>query len=339
MGAARAAAAAQSEDDLVGRLKVISLNNEKLEPIARANDLSTLAVVAANWGLSQFWAETRDEVILPSAHLLPAGLRNGVLVNLAEFRLYYFKGGALVQTAPVGIGVAGLETPLGSTSVVRKMANPTWTPTPEARADHPDWPKVIPPGPDNPMGLFALYLGWRYIAIHGNQDQFGIGRPYTRGCIRLLPEDIEPLFKVVPIGTQVEVVKQPVKLGWHESELFLEAEPDSAQFDELNTEGKFTEKPAEDLTGWITAAAGDRAHDVDWPTVTAALERRNGIPTQITNVTTHPIDIFAPTMALRESLGAFMEASKGFAAKAKPPQEPSAEELLREHRLRFPYNI
>jgi L,D-transpeptidase ErfK/SrfK len=331
-------------DDLVGRLNVGALDNQKLEGLARENDLSTLSVMAANWGISQFWPDSADKILLPTAHILPQGARDGILVNVAEFRLYYFKDRVLVLTAPIGTGVDGLQTPLGDTKVVRKMKDPAWYPTPEARAEHPDWPVMVPPGPDNPMGQYALYLGWKYMAIHGSNDDFGIGRPYTRGCIRLYREDIKTLYPLAPIGTPVQVVDQRVKLGWHAGELFLEAQPDAAQFAELGVQKSFTIQKGDDMKATIMAAAGARANDIDWDVASIALERRSGVPTQITNVNSHYVNIYEPNLALSENLRALLRPSFGFAPTSKPSAkptrpEPSDAELLREHRLKFPYNI
>ena len=337
-----AAAQAQAPDDLVGRLRLVSLDNQKLEDVARANDVSVPNTVAANWGLSEFFAETRDRVLLPRAHLLPKGLRDGILVNRSEFQLYYIKGGVVLFTAPIGLGEDGAETPVGVTKIVRKMKNPGWTPTPAARAEHPDWPAYWPPGPDNPMGQYAMYLAWQYLAIHGNPDPFGIGRLETRGCIRLYPEDIKPLFGMVPIGTKVEVVDQPVLLGWHEGELFLEAQPDATQREDLAVRGSFILDPAPDLKDWILASAGGRAADIDWQVANDTLQRRSGIPTQITAVSAHPVNIFEPQMLLSEGLSNFLKTQRGFAPKlgVKPAENrPSYQDIIQQHRLKFPYNV
>ncbi len=329
-------------DDLVGRLRVVPLYKEKLEDVARANDVSVPNTAAANWGISEFFADTRERVLLPRAHLLPEGLRNGILVNRAEFRLYYIKGGVVLFTAPIGLGEDGLDTPAGTSRVVRKKEHPSWIPTPEALEAHPEWPRYWPPGPDNPMGQYAMYLGWQYIAIHGNSDVYGIGRLSTRGCIRLYPEDIKSLFAMVPVGTKVEVVDQPVKLGWHDGELFLEAQADEAQRAELAVKGSFTLKPGPNLKDWISGQAGGRAHDVNWQVVADTLARRSGIPSQITGLISHRVNIFEPEMLLSEGLSNFLKAQRGFDAKgpAKPPENrPAYEDIIKAHRLKFPYNI
>ena len=332
----------QVRDDLVGRLRLVSLDDQKLSDVARANDVSTPNAAAANWGLSEFFPETREKVLMPRAHILPDGMRDGILINRSEYRLYYIKGGVVEFTAPIGLGDVGLETPVGTTKIVRKMQNPSWIPTAAARAVHPELPAVWPPGPDNPMGLFAMYLGWPLYAIHGNPDAFGIGRQSTRGCIRLFPEDIEPLYNMVPIGTAVQVIDQPVKLGWHAGELFIEAQPDEAQRTELAIKGSFTPKlPPAGLKDWITSAVGTRGQDVDWQTVDDTLARPSGVPVQVTSIA-REVNIFEPNMLLSEGLTKFLKTQRGFAAKApaKPGEHrPSYEEIIKEHMLKFPYNI
>jgi L,D-transpeptidase ErfK/SrfK len=278
-------------DDLAGKLRMTTLDNALVADVARQNDVSTLEVLAANFGLDRFHPVTQESVLLPTAHVLPEGPRAGILINLAEYRLYYFMEARLVLSAPIGIGQEGNETPLGQTTVLRKQKAPTWVPTPGTHADVPDLPPFIPPGPENPLGDYALYLGWPTYLIHGTNDPYGIGRRFSRGCIRLYPEDIETLFNMVPIGTQVTVVNEPVKLGWHEGELFLEAHPDFAQLEELRLKLSFTQRKAENLSSEIIAAAGERERDLDWVAVRSALERRSGVPVQITSTKTHPVDI------------------------------------------------
>src|SRR5262249_50817469 len=155
--------------------------------------------------------------LLPTAHLLPDAKREGIVVNLAEYRLYYFKDGQVVMTAPIAHGEEGHNTPLGETTIVRKKKDPTWIPTASAREDFPGLAAVVPPGPNNPLGGRALYLNWPTYIIHGAYDPYAIGRRLTRGCVRLYEVDIEKLFDLAPVGTKVTVVDQPVKLGWHEN--------------------------------------------------------------------------------------------------------------------------
>ena len=331
-------------EDLVGRLKVASLHNEPVTALARKNSVSIPSVLAANWGLDEILVQSREDIVLPTAHILPKGLRDGILINRAEFRLYYLKDGALIASVPIGIGIPGKETPLGKTFIVRKQKNPIWRPTPEARREHPDWPIELESGPFNPLGAYALYLGWPAYLIHGSNNDFGIGWPFTRGCIRLYADDMENLYTVVPVDTRVEVVDQPVKFGWHADELFVEAHPDLSQLHELRERQAFTMKKAEDMSAIITKFAGARAADVDWAIVTAALERRSGIPTQITSLTSHPIDLGEPKIAMQGIIErAMRKTQNGFAsgtvAKRTPEQQRAVEEMLKEQLRKDPYNI
>lgn len=278
-------------DDLAGRLHITALNNEFVADTARRFGLTATEVLAANWEINPFEPQTRERVVMPTAHLLPAGSRDGIVINLAEYRLYYFKDGALRLSAPVGFGAEGLETPRGETTIVRKQKAPVWHPTASTREDFPDLPSAVPPGPDNPLGSHALYLGWPTYLIHGTIDDYGIGRRYTRGCIRLFPEDIEALFNLVEVGTPVRVIDEPVKLGWHQGELFIEAHPDFEQLEELRLKLSFEAKSSESIDNEIRTEAGHRASDIDWFVVRSVLARRSGIPTQITAPISHPINI------------------------------------------------
>jgi L,D-transpeptidase ErfK/SrfK len=201
---------------------------------------------------------------------------------MPERRLYAFEKGYLTADYPVGIGRDNLETPLGRTTIVEKRVGPTWRPTAQARRDDPDLPAVVPPGPDNPLGTHALYLGWRNYLIHGTNKVYAIGRRASRGCIRLYPDDIKALFDAVEIGTPVAVVNEPVKLGWRSGELYLEAHPTLAQGRELEEKGSFQPVAAPEARRLVLAAAGEQAVRIDWEAVATALGQRRGVPVQIT---------------------------------------------------------
>jgi L,D-transpeptidase ErfK/SrfK len=332
--------AASHGDDLVGLLKVGTLDNEPVIPLARKHDLSTPSVMAANFGVDELLPQTRRDVLIPTAHVLPAGLRDGILINLAEYRLYYLKDGKLLDSAPIGIGIPGKETPTGKTKVVAKKKDPAWYPTPQARKEHPDWPTSIEPGLTNPLGAHAIYLGWPTYLIHGSTNDFGIGRPFTRGCIRMFADDVERLFNSVPVGTAVEVVDQPVKLGWHAGEIFIEAHPDLEQLDELRARLAFTPKPAPDLNDKISAFAGARAGDVDWDVVREALERRAGVPVQISSPKTRAVALFEPGAALHGGLAAALKKGReGLSAQAVANRARVLELLQQEQLRKDPYGI
>ncbi|HUZ74195.1 MAG TPA: L,D-transpeptidase family protein [Stellaceae bacterium] len=276
-------AQAAERSDLIGIPTVFQTREEDtLLDIARAYDLGYVEIRAANPGIDPWLPGAGRVLSLPTQHLLPDAPHRGIVINLAELRLYYFPPKGEPRTFPIGIGGEGKETPVGRTEIVRKQTHPTWFPTASERAEDPDLPTMVPPGPDNPMGDFALYLGWPGYAIHGSNKPYSIGRRDSSGCIRMYPEDIETLFKLVGPGTQVTVVDQPVKLGWSAGELYLEIHPDQADADSIEATGKprsFLGVDADDL---VIKAAGTQAYRLDWYTIHLEEAKRSGIVVQIT---------------------------------------------------------
>lgn len=253
--------------------------DETLLDIARTNRLGILELMAANPGMDPWIPREGGVVILPLMRILPDAPESGIVLNLAERRLYLFRGESKkVQSWPVGIGRLGFTTPLGQTHIARKAKNPTWYPTQEARAENPELPAAVPPGPDNPMGRYALYLGWPQYAIHGTNRPWGIGRCISRGCIRLYPEDIENLYEQVEVGTEVTVVDQMAKLAWHQGQLHLEVHPSRMQLDQLEKIGGFPFEPIEGLLDLIKEAAGDKAKSLDLRAIARAERQRRGVP-------------------------------------------------------------
>jgi L,D-transpeptidase ErfK/SrfK len=270
--------------EVVGRIGVhFVTKGETLLDIARGHGLGILEVMTANPSVDPWIPPQGQLVILPLLRILPDAPREGVVINLAERRLYYYAGGSDdVRSWPIGIGRLGFKTPLGETRITRKKVDPTWYPTEETRADNPDLPQVVPAGPDNPMGRHALYLAWPQYAVHGTNQPWGIGRHVSRGCIRLYPEDIEALFGLTKIGTKVTVVDQPAKLAWSQGKLYLEIHPSRAQLDELEETGRFAAEPLDGLREMIEAAAGDHLNRLDPIAIARAERERRGIPQMIT---------------------------------------------------------
>jgi len=275
---------ARPADDLVGELRLYSARYEDtLMDVARAFNLGYAELVVANPTVDAWLPGLGAQVLLPTAHLLPDAPREGIVVNLSDQRIYWFPpGGAPIQTFAIGIGQEGLGTPMGTTSVVRKKERPTWIPTAEKRKEDPDLPAVVPPGPDNPMGEYALYLGWPLYAIHGTNEPDAIGRRVTRGCIRLYPEGIERLYRQAPVGTRVTVVDQAAKVGWSGGDLFVDIHPTRADVDLIEERRDFTPKPVPGLRDLIMRKAGGEAGRIDWSVVDAAERRRDGVPVRIT---------------------------------------------------------
>ncbi len=283
-GALSAPSTAQEQKEIIGQnwLHVIK-DGETLIRLARDSDLGVLEVMAVNPGIDPWIPEVGTTIIMPDAHILPNVQREGLIVNLAELRLYYIPGdGSPARTSAIGVGRGAFTTPLGATTIVRKRANPVWYPTASTREDDPTLPSSVPSGPDNPLGLHALYLGWATYLIHGTNKPPGVGRRVSRGCIRMYPEAVERLFDVVKVGTKVQVISQPVKLGWKDAELFIEVHPSHAQIDQLEVEERFDNEPVIDFDQNIVDMAGLQSYRLNWPVIRSALRERRGLPIKIT---------------------------------------------------------
>lgn len=271
-----------ADDEILGEVEVYNAKAEDtLIDLARDRGLGYVELAAANPRVDPWLPPEGEEIVLPHGHLLPSPPRTGIVINLADQRLYYFPPHGRPQSFAIGIGRQNHVTPLGTTKIVAKRQNPTWTPPPSARAEDPSLPKVVPPGPENPLGTHALYLEWPSYLIHGTNKPYGIGRRVSFGCIRLYPEDIEQLFDVTERGTEVRVVDQPIKVGWYRNELYLEAHPTLSQASEIEDNGELTYEDAAGSRDLILAAAGDAAHRVDWETVETVVRERRGIPVPI----------------------------------------------------------
>lgn len=280
---------ADADDDLVGRMSShVTVFEDNLLNVARANDLGFVELRAANPDIDPWLPGADARIILPTAHLLPDAPREGLVINLAEMRLYYFlEPGGVPVTYPIGIGREGWTTPTGSSRIVRKAEEPSWYPPESIRAERPELPAVIGPGEDNPLGDHALYLDWPAYLIHGTNRPWGIGRRVSSGCIRMYPEDIAALFETVPVNTLVTVVDQPVKLGWIDGALYVEAHPTQSQADMLEIEGRFDAVVPDGILGTVEAYAAQTdatqsdGRPVDWAAVLAAVKERRGYPVRV----------------------------------------------------------
>lgn len=265
---------------LVGTPIIITVpegNTLPLEAFAAQYGQGLSNLLEANPGVDPFLPKSGTRLVIPQQLILPDTVREGIIVNAAEMRLYYYPpGGNTVEVLPIGIGQAGRETPRNwVTAVERKQEGPTWSPTPNTRrayaAEGKTLPAFVPAGPDNPMGLYAIYIG-RLYAIHGTNSNFGIGLRVSQGCIRLRNNDIKYLFDNVPVGTRVQLIDRPVKMT---------TEPDGSRWVEVHeplsrnrAEFESTRKvplpiSAAQRTQLINEGAG------------AELERRSGMPVKI----------------------------------------------------------
>ncbi|MFW5926811.1 MAG: L,D-transpeptidase family protein [Wenzhouxiangella sp.] len=255
--------------------------SDTLMDIARWLNLGYYDIRRANPQVDLWLPGEGTRVLIPSRYVLPDAPREGIVVNLAELRLYHYRNtgdGSTVTTYPVGVGRTGLETPLGRTRVTARVDNPAWYPPESARADYAsrgiDLPRVIPPGPDNPLGDHAIALALDGYLIHGTDRPDGVGMRVSRGCIRLYPEDIAELVGQVAIGTPVHIVDQPVKAGFDRGQLWLEAH--------RLADGEAP--PAAEVAAVIHQASRrgrEAAMLVDWRKVASTRLRADGVPRPI----------------------------------------------------------
>lgn len=264
---------------------------DTLVHLARSNGLGFVEMRAANPTLDPWIPGAGAKVVLPNKHILPDAPRTGIVINLPDQRLYYFPpNGGTPLSYSIGVGREGLNTPLGQTTVNRKIHGPTWTPTPRMRKEKPELPMSIKPfAPDNPMGTHALYLGFPQIAIHGTDKPYGIGRRVSSGCIRMYPEGIVDLYPRVPVGTKVTVVDQPVKVGWVDDKMYVEVAPTQDQSFAIEENGVLTDYviTTADMKR-ITQKAGKHASLIDWESVREAVKEHTGYPVPVLDLKRQP---------------------------------------------------
>jgi L,D-transpeptidase ErfK/SrfK len=184
---------------------------DKLSQIARSFDISLSELFYANPKLHPDLFYAGSTLVIPTRYDVSAMQRKGIVIDKGALRLFYFKDENTVITSPIAMGKKGWETPTGSTKIIAKKKDPVWTPPPSIRKENPSLPKTVPAGADNPLGGYALYLGWSGYLIHGTNAPRSIGKYASHGCMRMYPEDIETLFKEVPVGTQVSIIPGVVR--------------------------------------------------------------------------------------------------------------------------------
>jgi L,D-transpeptidase ErfK/SrfK len=253
--------------------------------LARKNGLGYVEMRAANPGIDPWLPGKDQEIVIPSRHLLPDAPKEGIVINLPEMRLYFFpEDGGEPSAYSIGIGREGFDTPTGRTVITSKKENPEWRPTKRMREEDPALPKVVPPGPENPLGTHALYLGWPQYRIHGTNKPYGIGRRVSSGCIRLYPEGIVDLYAKVKKGMPVTVVDQPVKAAWIENILFVEAHPTTEQANSVEIKGFTpTYRLEERDLRMLLRIAGKYTDKINWPVLRRAIRERRGYPVAIAN--------------------------------------------------------
>lgn len=269
--------------------------DDTLLDVARDNDLGYAALMTVNARMDPWIPGGGRTITLPKAFLLPDGPRQGIVIDLAAQRLYYFpEDGKTVETFPIGTGDQAGMTPTGATRVVAKTPHPAWYPPKSIRDVRPELPAMVPPGPDNPLGDYALRLGWPSYLIHGTNKPYGVGRNVSHGCIRLYPEDIEKLFREVKTGTPVRVVDKEMRLSWVNGELYLALAPSHGQIVEISENRPMTVAPPPDLFTRVAEAAGDQVSRVDWKLVSWIADQRPSMPIAVTETANAPSAMTAP---------------------------------------------
>ncbi len=267
-------------DDIVGRFAVLRLEKgDTLPDIARHFSLGGNAISAANPGVDIWVPGAGQRILLPLSFILPDAPRKGIVINLATMRLFQFKGDSQslsVSTYPLGVGTVERPSPIGQMYVARKAIRPTWHVPASIAEDHrkkgDSLPPKVLPGPENPLGEYALYLSKPTYLIHGTNKPASIGLRATNGCIRLYPEDIKKLYESTPAKTPVRIVNQPYLLGQHNGVVYIEVhappeELEAVEFDKIYTKLRNIEK--------------ESGRTLDWSKVKKVLAEARGIPVPI----------------------------------------------------------
>jgi len=280
-----------SDGTIVGALQMVSVESDvTLFDIARHFDLGADEIMNSNPGVDMWVPGHGRRVLVPTEFILPPRPWTGIVLNLPARRLYYFprpgsRRPASVITFPIGIGRLDWPTPLGRTTIVAKIRNPSWVVPKTILAEHEragePLPAVVPPGPDNPMGLLALRTGLPEVFIHGTNEPWGVGSLVSHGCIHLYPEDVAAIFDQVPLGTEVRIIDAPNLVGDRNGVVFLSAFQPMNDYPDLDS-------PAAAAVKAVMAYLGDRRVDIDWNRVAAVgLQTR----TVLTPVSTATIDV------------------------------------------------
>src|SRR5208283_5338482 len=281
--------------DVVGYVQKTVIGKEDTMPdIARRFDVGYEEMLLANPGVDPWLPGVGREVVVPTQFVLPAAPHEGLVVNVAAMRVFYYaphkKGEPqIVYTHPIGIGRVGWKTPEGTTKIVGREKDPVWVVPKSVRDEHAEdgdiLPDKVPAGPDNPLGQYAFRLGWPSYLLHGTNKPYGVGMRSSHGCMRLYPEDIAVFFDLIPIGTKVTVVNQPYMFGWRDHTLYLQAyavlEDDTRDW---NTNRKRLLDHLLNAKTHPEMARKIHADDsqIDWPRIGAIAHSPRGVPVPVT---------------------------------------------------------
>jgi len=266
--------------DIVGHVYTVMVHDgEDITDIAQRYDVGYFDFLEANPGLDLDNLFIGEKLIVPSRFILPPGPHRGIVINLAELRLYYYPNPQTVMTFPVGIGKVDEPTPLMKTKIIGKRKNPTWTPTKATRKRAEEMgitlPAIIQAGPDNPLGNYAMRLGRPKFLIHGTNDPTGVGLRSSGGCIRMFPKNVKLLFSYVKIGTPVSIVNDPFKVGYIGNKIYLESHVP------LNHKRGYLPKTLKPMADAIIPYIKHWHVEINWEQAMHAAQRQLGIPEPI----------------------------------------------------------
>ncbi|MBI2792739.1 MAG: L,D-transpeptidase family protein [Gammaproteobacteria bacterium] len=269
--------------NIIGNIQYTSAQyGDSLSTIGRRYDMGGYEMVEANPGVNYLEPNRGTRIVVPSRFVLPDTPRKGIVINLSEMRLYYYHpDGVHVSTYPVGVGQEGWNTPLGTTTVTRKREHPTWVVPDSILANHEAHgqpiEKVWPAGPNNPLGDYAMNTGFKSIVIHGSPYPKGVGVRSSHGCIRMLNEDVEQLFKMVQVGTPVNIIHQPTKIGRLDNKLYLEAHVPLSN-------AEYYAGNVQSAGQLIHKVVNGAKYSVEWREIEKLQNRANGYPQPIGSI-------------------------------------------------------
>ena len=301
----------EGDTSVVGQLQqTVVGKDDTLTDIARRFNLGYEELLRANPGMDPWLPGAGRAVLLPTQFVLPDAPHEGVVINIAAMRLFYYPPHQhgepqVVYTHPIGIGKVGWATPEGTTRIVRRQKDPTWHPPASVIAEHKengdDLPAVVGPGPDNPLGTRAFYLAWQGYLIHGTNKPAGVGLRSSHGCIRLFPEDIAELFDKVPIGTQVHVVNQPYVFGFDHGQLVMQSFG-SLEDDRRDWKKAQSKLLARSLGASIQRELKKRGLTVDWDLVMSMAHSPQGVVVPVTEPGTGVQQVLAAAQKVQDIL-------------------------------------
>ena len=275
--------------DVIGELsRTTTVYEDTISDLSRVFDQGYREMRLANPKVDSWLPGDGTEVVVPSMYVIPKAARDGIIINIAEMRMYYFLGknggnGKRLMTFPISIGREKWVTPKGKTTVVSKVKDPAWHPPKSIRKEHAEegdiLPTVVPPGPNNPLGTHALMLGFNGYLIHGTDKPYGIGMRVTHGCIRMYPEDIVTMYNQTPVGTPVHIVNQPYKVGIANGNIYLEVHPHLEEEQAKASAQQYSLAVKE-----ILARVKGYDAALVWADIKRAVESPTGVPTVVGTV-------------------------------------------------------